>query len=233
MRNENKCEERIKRINTSITKNNHDYTVKQKRKVSVSNGYEEIIKLNIPIFKAIIACFTLSRFKCINKFTYIIPDSLSLEFNKYLLYYFQINSFLNQSFYFTDFLLGKNVYEKLKIIEIEFNSLDSVLFSKMIAYINKYKSLETLKLSLFSKDILYTEGGLFKLFYHLTGKNKLNMEGTKTAEDFFLNEFLKDFEENMEFLFHIILKKVKNLKEFGLVLYSGLSSCRARGQSAR
>ena len=178
------------------------------------NNYIEIIKKNAKILDliAIIIC-SLGRLNKINNLDLIMNDSYNYEFLTHL-----VNTYnLDTDLIYNDFHILDIIYNKikdLKILNIEINALDSLTFNKVLNFIYKNESLNSIYLSFFSSDASYFRRALLKLYNQIIG-NAEKIIKYKNIENKILEDFLIYFIQNLSVLFEI-LKKSKNIQCLGL-----------------
>ena len=149
------------------------------------------------------------------------------------------NSEIKESFYsknikqYNDlnFLNMLTDIKKLNILNVEFNSLDYMNFTKILGMISSNFNLSALRLIFFGNDKLYSPGGIYKLLNDLNEssliqlnkniKNKKTSQSIKNTdfEELILNyHLLEHFQKNLEILCSKIRHHRKTLSEFVVIL---------------
>ena len=149
------------------------------------------------------------------------------------------NSEIKKSFFFKNIKTDNDLnflnlfteIKKLNILNIEFNSLDYINFSKILGLISSNFNLSVLRLIIFSKDKFYSPGGIYKLLNDLNessliqiNKNiikKRSNHNLKNSdfEDAILNyHLLERFQNNLEILCSMLRHHRKSLNEFTIIL---------------
>ena len=207
---ENLYEEEEKQVNKLIMKKLYNLYIKRHTKeldmiiitASFIRIWEKLHALNI---------------KCPDIFNSEIKESFSLK---------NIKSYNDLSFIN---LLSE--IKTLNLLNVEFNSLDYINFTKILGLINSNINLSILRLIFFGNDKFYSPGGIYKLLNDLNQpslleinkniilkKESQNLKNTD-FEDIILNFHLLDkFQKNLEILFSMIKHHRKTLSELALVL---------------
>ena len=121
-----------------------------------------------------------------------------------------LNMPLLKDFHLLDIMFNK--FMKLNTINIEFNSLDSVSFKKVLEAINSNaSSFLSLNLSFFSSDITYFPQSLYKLN---NSKNLKTQNWREGIELKILDNLLENFSTNLQVLFNLI--RIKKMQILGL-----------------
>ena len=149
------------------------------------------------------------------------------------------NSEIKESFYsknikqYNDlnFLNMLTEIKKLNILNIEFNSLDYINFSKILGMISSNFNLSALRLIFFGNDKLYSPGGIYKLLNDLNESSLIQLnksiikKGTSQSikntdfEELILNyHLLEHFQKNLEILCSKVRNLRKSLSEFVVIL---------------
>lgn len=149
------------------------------------------------------------------------------------------NSEIKESFYsknikqYSDlnFLNMLTDIKKLNILNVEFNSLDYMNFSKILGMISSNFNLSALRLIFFGNDKLYSPGGIYKLLNDLNessliqlNKNIIKKRTSQSIkntdfEELILNyHLLEHFQKNLEILCSKVRNHRKSLSEFVVVL---------------
>jgi hypothetical protein len=179
---------------------------------TIVNEYVELISKSTQIFEMIIIySYFVSKWQKIKIISISFPDCFQNEAEEAL----RINDIILVNFQFLNFI---SCITNLIQLNIEFNSLDTGSFERVISLIHKNNYLKSLKLTLFVSEEHYSPAALLKLSSVL----KLNVKnGTKGNEDnideIILNKLIESFEENMEKLFFVLQSKL-TLYEFHLNL---------------
>ena len=171
-----------------------------------------IVKYKNFLSVILITFHCLQKFINMTKFDLIINENYSYEF-KFL---FRKYCFLNQSnsFSIINFLQMK---DNIKSLNLELNFIDSITTYKVLEFIYKNKLITELQISFFSSEVSYIHQAIYKLYYEqkdIKKENKLNY--IAEPELYYLNKIIKNFEENLNLLFDIIVSK-NNLSK--LILY--------------
>ena len=178
--------------------------------------YINIIKENSSILDLLaIMIISIGRLKKINNLDIIMNDSYNYEFNTHLVNSYDVNAELinNNDFHLLDFIYNK--IKDLKNFNIEINGLDNITFNKVLNLVNINDKLTSLKLSLFSSDVIYLKRSLLKLYSQIIGEAEdLIKNDTTNIESKILKELLPFFIVNLTILFEI-LKKDQNLETLG------------------
>ena len=149
------------------------------------------------------------------------------------------NSEIKESFYsknikqYSDlnFLNMLTEIKKLNILNIEFNSLDYINFSKILGMISSNFNLSALRLIFFGNDKLYSPGGIYKLLNDLNESSLIQLNKSiikkRTSqslkntdfEELILNyHLLEHFQKNLEILCSKVRNHRKSLSEFVVIL---------------
>jgi hypothetical protein len=189
---------------------------------SKGNDYNEIIRHFKTNFELIVVfSFFISKMEKLKILNIISPDSFHSEIMEALKYsdvYLVNFTFLN---FFTPI-------SKLYQLNVEFNSLDTVSFEKVLSLFHKNNDLKSFKINLFAGDEHYTPNALLKLcsalnlnltqfFSKKSFSDSLynSRDFDADVEDFLVLKLLDTFEENLEKFFFIFQNKL-NLCEFQL-----------------
>lgn len=176
---------------------------------------ENLVKLDM----IIIYSYFISKWENIKVLMLRFPDSFSREIEASL--HEKNLVFLNMHFmnFFVDI-------SQLIDLSVEFNSLDTHSFEKILGLIYNNKTLRIIRLNLFSRDRDYSPSGLFKLCYGMkipvkkffcnTKKDNMNSL-CDDVDHIIIWRLLNNFQANLEFLFFLLQSK-KHLTEFTLVL---------------
>ena len=140
-------------------------------------------------------------------------DSYNYEFLTHLVNTYNLDTdLIYNNFHILDIIYNK--IKDLKRLNIEINALDSLTFNKVLNFIYKNESLNSIYLSFFSSDVSYFRRPLLKLYNQLIG-NAEKIIQYKNIENKILDDFLPYFIQNLSVLFEI-LKKNKNIQNLGL-----------------
>ncbi len=183
-------------------------------------SFEEIIKDNKLILQImIIICYYFSKM-CndnilkINKLDFTLIDSLNEEIVKMLKTFFELKP--SSNFHIIDLLSHLNsLYE----LNIEFNSLDSKTFEKLINYIFVNKKLIELQISFFTEELVYYTGSIYKLYNNLDNHIKNYEINNSINDDEITNLFIQQFEDNYSknlSLFFILIKDKLKIERLSL-----------------
>ena len=203
----------------SISNHSNENIINQKNE----NDYSKIIEEHQVKFDMIIIySFFIVNWDNILVFNLKMNDSFSKE----ILKSFYLKKLKPIEIDFLDVFSGVNKFINLNL---EFNSLNYQVFSKILGIINFNYKLSILRMSFFTDDFLYSPSGLFKLSLDLEENIEKNFE-VKTdnmmIRDFahhdidhlMLSQLLKKFEKNLEILISLLLKH-KSLRECTLVFH--------------
>ena len=121
--------------------------------------------------------------------------------------------------------------KKLNILNVEFNSLDYMNFSKILGMISSNFNLSTLSLIFFANDKFYSPAGIYKLLNDLNessliqiNKNIIkkrtnhNLKNTDFEELILNYHLLEYFQKNLEILCTTIKHHRKSLGELAIIL---------------
>ena len=174
----------------------------------------------------IIYGYFIGKMQTINKSNIIMPINIGDE-----IYYLlkNRNIFIND-FHILSFITKKNIIN----LSIEFNSLDSQSFEKVLNFINQNSNLSILNLNFFPQEeffktellfkILQISDENFKLKKYKEKDNKLSFNpyiiyDIKANEDldvFILRKLSDNFEKNMQNLFYIFTLRT-NIEELSMI----------------
>ena len=179
---------------------------------STTNVIKEFLKNNTNSFQLMsIYFFFLTNFQNLKKFCLYFDFSYSIE----LQYMFSLSNSIYDRFHF---LIFANNINTLTEANFSFNSLDCNAFENILGIIKKNKNLTSLKMSLFSQEINYSENFLFYLWSQKKiGLNKLfkeqneakiqsNVDIERNIVYFILHnsKILDSFVTNMKNLFNLL-----------------------------
>ena len=121
--------------------------------------------------------------------------------------------------------------KKLNILNIEFNCLDYINFTKILGLISSNINLSTLRLIFFSNDKFYSPGGIYKLLNDLNesslnkiNKNIIKKYQTQNLKNTYFDEaiinyyLLEKLQYNLEILCSMVKHHRKSLSEFVIIL---------------
>ena len=181
---------------------------------------KELIKNNNFILQImIIICYYFSKM-CydnilkLNQLDLRLIDSLNKEILNMLEENFELIPTFD--FHIIDFLSYLNSIYKLNI---EFNSLESKTFEKIIRYIYMNKKLIELQISFFTEELVYYPGSIYKLYDNLDNNNKNIEINSLINDDEIINLFIQKFEDNYSknlALFFSLIKDKLNIVRLSL-----------------
>ena len=189
-----------------------DITEKKYQQFNMSYSY---------IFDAmIITLCSISRLTSIKRIDLDSNYFYTDEVISYLKKKFKLNVLeIDSEFHPLNIIFNNSKY--LETLNIEINSLDNIVFQKILGIIFRNSTLKCLKLSLFTSEVSYFPQSLLKLYEPImTNKDKKYLEDKESQlnidilEEKILNELLTFFTENLNLLFQIIKLK-KNLETIG------------------
>lgn len=189
---------------------------------SKGNDYNEIIRLFRTNFELIVVfSFFISKMEKLKILNIICPDSFHNEI---------IEALRHSDVYLVNFTF-LNFFTPISILyqlNLEFNSLDTVCFEKILSLFHKNNDLKSFKINLFGGEEHYTPNALLKLcsalnlnltqfFSQKSFSDSLynSRDFDADIEDFLVLKLLDYFEENLEKFFFIFQNKL-NLREFHL-----------------
>ena len=194
--------------------------------ISTTIILENFILKNIHPFENIIfLCDSISNYKNIYKLKLSFNDTFSNE----------IEIMLNKkNVNITNFncLIFFYKFDQLKELIIDFNSIDSVSFEKILSIIQRNRYLEKIHISFFTPEENYSPTNLLKLYVSskLSIRNLINEQQNELSNNLFKNlqyneidyyligrKFNKNFEQNFLHFFYIIQTRT-NLKELLIFL---------------
>jgi len=204
----------------NIIGNEEEKNIKKKKDnklnkiIKGKNNYLENIKKNAKFLDLIaITICSLGRLRKINNLDLIMNDSYNYEFLTHLVNTYNLDTdLIYNNFHILDIIYNK--IKDLKMLNIEINALDSLTFNKVLNFIDKNESLNSIYLSFFSSDVSYFRRALLKLYNQIIG-NAEKIIKNKNIENKILDDFLPYFIKNLSVLFEI-LKKNKNIESLGL-----------------
>ena len=197
-------------INTST------FLIEKESVISNINKNEKSIKDiikndNLILQLMIIICYNFSKMcniLTINQLNLTLIDSLNKEIITMLKEEFELTP--SSNFHIIQLLSHLNSLYKLNI---EFNSLDSKTFEKIINYIHNNIKLIELQISFFTEELVYYPGSIYKLYDNLANNIK-NIEIDKSINDeeitnIFLQQFEDNFSKNLSLFFSLIKDKLQ------------------------
>ena len=213
-------------INNTIRNSNSNVLFKQQKEntseKTTTDVIKDFVKNNTNSFQLMSLFFYfLTEFRNLKKFSIYFDFSHSLEIQ----YMFSLSNAIYDRFHF---LIFANNINTLTEANFSFNSLDSNAFENILGIIKKNKNLTSLKMSLFSQEIIYNENNLLYLWSEKKlGLNKLFKEQKefliKTNGDmernlvYFIlhhNKILENFTTNIKNLFNLLqFESLKTLEE--------------------
>ena len=176
--------------------------------------YLELINNYSYIFDVMLITFSsISRLTSIKRIDFVSNDFYSKEVIIYLKNKFGLDiEGIDREFHPLDIIYKKSKH--LEALNIEINSLDVMVFQKILGIIYKNSDLKCLKLSLFTSEVSYFQQSLLKLYEQIMTdkdkeylKNKGNKINIDILEEKMLNELQPYFTENLSLLFQIIKLK--------------------------
>ena len=177
----------FKMIKNNFKNDNNDEDEKNKNNNNEDFEFlllEKFINLNSSPFEVIIIySYFLSLLK-LKSLSLIFSDHFSKEIELFL----KMKNFLIKDFHF---LLLLNKLNTLNELSIEFNSLDSKSFERIIYLIDKNPNLEILRISFFVSDVNYSPYSLMKL---CKGLNMNTFELIKEQKKIITDEIAKNFQ---------------------------------------
>lgn len=224
-RNEKKFNHNNPSINNMRNSNSNVLFKSQKENANektTTDVIKDFVKNNTNSFQLMSLFFYfLTDFRNLKKFSIYFDFSHSLEIQ----YMFSLSNAIYDRFHF---LIFANNINTLTEASFSFNSLDSNAFENILGIIKKNKNLTSLKMSLFSQEIIYNENNLLYLWSEKKlGLNKLFKEQKefliKTNGDmernlaYFIlhhNKILENFTTNIKNLFNLLqFESLKTLEE--------------------
>ena len=191
-------------------------------KTTSSDFIKDFMKNNSNSFQLMaLYLYFLKDFQKLKKFSIYFDFSHSLEIK----HMFSLTSAIYERLHF---LIFANNISTLIEANFSFNSLDNIAFENILGIIKKNKNLTSLKMSLFSQEILYTEN----LLSYLWSEKKLSVNKLIKEKNEFLiqtnadmernlvyfilhnNKIIDDFIVNMKNLFNVLkFERLDNLEE--------------------
>ena len=199
-------EEEINEENEQYLNNNPDRVY---NKIDINNDNLNVIK------SLLLAINAINRFTNLCKIELIFNDSYTSLF-----YNFFENEIFDQENKVTNLPLLKdfhlldiisNKFMKLNSMNLEMNSLDSIVFKKILEGINVNPSIISLYISFFSSDITYFQQSLYKIY-----NPKISLKKENLIEDIefkILDKLLLNFTKNLQVLFNLI--RIKRIQILG------------------
>ena len=211
----------IKEKNTNLPMLLKDKIENQSEKTT-TEIIKDFVKNNVSTFHLMsLYFFFLQSLQNLKKFCLYFDFSFSLEMQ----FLFSLYSSVYERFHF---LIFANSISSLNEAEFSFNSLDCISFENILGIVKKNKNLTSLKMSLFSQEIIYSENNLFylcsqqkislnKLFTkqkELLIKTNADMERSLVYYIIHNNKILENFEKNLRNLFNLLeFETLNTLKE--------------------
>lgn len=173
--------------------------------------YNKIIEKDRNIIELVyIATLSIINLRNLESLDLIMNDCYSEEFiicfKQYYISSSKIPKYMN-NFHMLDSFIRR--MKKIKVLNIEFNSLDFITFYKILSFIRKNENINSLQISFFSSLITYTPQYIYKLYKQRKGDFDFNMN---TSEADILNELLPFFVENLEVFFELIRMKMNKFE---------------------
>jgi hypothetical protein len=203
--------ENLNKEKEEFSKNNPDVIYKSNDKISnlTNNNFQFILLL----------INSINNFINLSKFDLIINDTYYPEFTSFFVN--KVFDKENKSAYMPllkDFSIIDIISDKLEninVLNFEINSLDDILFKKVLEtiYINK-SSFLTFNISFFSSDITYLQQSLYRKFIPNQQSIFKRQKWSEDAELKFLDELLDNFCINLQILFHLIRYKKSQIMGF-------------------
>lgn len=219
------------KINQYFYLNKNPYKITEKQVIKVARKYDKILFANYIISSLI------SKSEKIQNMTLKILDSYIIELNDNIINNICIS---NGEFHFHNFIYMTNILNMNSLfhLNLEFNSLDSILFEKINILLIKNISLESLSINLFPEGMLTTNLRKIllnenyvknqikilhpecELIFDLLNLGNLYTEGNNYVinEDKILNLLFRSFNENLKMLTIIIENKIKKLKYLKIII---------------
>ena len=195
------------RQNEEFGKNNPNVIY---NKIDIGNDYENTLKGILLVINA------LNRISNLCILDLVFNDSYTNNMINFFEneVFDQENKALNmpllKDFHLLDIMFNK--FMKLNTMNIEFNSLDSFSFKKVLEAINSNaSSFLSLNISFFSSDITYFPQSLYKLN---NSKNLKTQNWREGIELKILDNLLENFATNLQVLFNLI--RIKKMQILGL-----------------
>ena len=199
---------------------NIDLNLKKDKTIekTTTDMVKNFVKNNTSSFKLMALFFYfLQKFDNLKKFNIYFDFSHSLEIK----YMFQLPEIYGRF----HFLIFANHFNSLTEAAFSFNSLDSNAFENILGIIKKNKKLTSLKMSIFSQEIMYQENNLLYLF----SEKKISLNNIFKEHNKFLLQNNCDMERNMEyFILHYdkildsFTTNIKNL--FNLIKFESINT---------
>ena len=204
--------------NNKIFKKNFTIVESLKKKKKI-NKYEEIIKNNKFFFEILyIIILHINKLNRLRNIDLVINDCYYKEFITYFGRYDSTKTYTYiQNFHIlNNFILKMN---KIESLNIEFNSLDYLTFTKFLSFMSKNENIKSLKISFFSSLITYSPQFIYKLYHQNDENNEINNfnYNNDTPISFILNELLPYFIDNIQAIFELIRSKKHLLQILNLI----------------
>ena len=188
--------------NNSFSSNNNNNNNKNENYINIINNNKDVFNL------IIIYCYFICKFKFLNNFELIVPDSFKLEIEKNL----NINEIEIYSFNFLNFFFGLN---NLIYFNIEFNSLENETFENILSIIQNNSYLKYLTISFFSlNEEQYKEESLLKIIEAngFSMNNLFNVDNNNNNDNYFYENDDLIYNNNNNYFSNININKeiIKN-----------------------
>jgi hypothetical protein len=213
------------KINQFFYFNKNPYKITEKQVIKVARKYDKILFANY------IVSSLISKNEKIQNMSLKILDSYIIELNDNIINNICIT---NGEFHFHNFIYMTNLLNMNSLfhLNLEFNSLDSILFEKINILLIKNISLESLSINLFPDGMLTTNLRKIllnenyvknqikilhpdsELIFDLLNLGNLYTAGNNYVinEDKILNLLFRSFNDNLRTLTVILENKIKKLK---------------------
>jgi len=154
-----------------------------------------------------------------------IPESFEIEISSSL----KSIDIQLKNFHFLDFF---NNTTSLYELTVEFNSLDSGIFQRILGLLHKNNSLRYLKINFFpeNQELYFTQGNLLRLCksQNINTENSLAkidndkaimiLESELDDNDFYLRKLKQQFQINVEKLFFVLTSKLVSINELSILI---------------
>ena len=213
--------------NQIIFKLDNDYNDEVFSDEKYSKTFMQFIKKYMNLMEIMIVySYFVGKMQSIINAKFIMPINLGDEIFQFLK---TRNIFIND-FHILSYILKKNLIN----FSIEFNSLDSQTFEKVLTFLDQNKDLCTCNISFFPEEeflktellfkLLQSNDDKFKIKEYKENNNKLgfnpnifyNTKENESLEEFILRKLLYFFEKNIQNLFYLLTLKT-NIMELCLI----------------
>ena len=185
--------------------------------------YVKILENNSGVFDIMLMTICgMTKIESVKKLNLLSNDFYNRDLINYMIKNYSVDvTSIDEEFHILDMLYNKTT--NLDLLNIEINSMDIISFDKIIGFICKNQSLNSLKLSFFSADVSYFTITLLKVYEEIKKYEEIVRyvikEGKNFTIDNFENKIVNDisafFIDNLSLLFEIIKNK-NNLEVLGL-----------------